>query len=181
MVSAWPTTLPRDTSPMDWDIMEDRYPVKLSIYTSAFSSATMAAASILAKITDSRDTGADSRVSRVLSIFSVEIAPIIIWEVYITSMNTTMGISMFCMDRKPTSVELLICALLSDTTVISLGVTGCCALAACAGVMPDCSISFWVSRVLMAWSPPDRESTALLATDALFTTLTVSSCAGFSP
>ena len=73
----------------------------------------------------------------------------IIWEVYITSMNTTMGISMFCMDKKPTRVELLIWALLSRTTVISFVPKGCMALAACSWVIPDCSIKTWVRMVRM--------------------------------
>ena len=49
-----------------------------SIYTAAFISATIAAASIFEPRTETLDTGAERSVSSVLSIFSVDIALTII-------------------------------------------------------------------------------------------------------
>ena len=53
--------------------------------------ATISAAIIFAISTVNLETGAESSVSRVLSIFSVEMAVIIIWEAMRTRKNTAKG------------------------------------------------------------------------------------------
>ena len=105
-------------------IIPEVYEVKPIIITPAFISATIAAASILAVITEPLETGVDNRVSRVLSIFSFDMEAIRDCDVSIMSTITMSGSIIFCIITFDTTAPTLTFADLSATTVCSVTVRG---------------------------------------------------------
>ena len=104
--------------------------------TAAFRSAEITAAVIFAPSIESLETGVERRVSSVLSIFSVDIAVIIICDAIITMKNSAMGTIIDCIMRTALRLSLGTSADFPLSTEISVILTGAFILAISSSVMP---------------------------------------------